>query len=227
VSLSALLTVLAPAAADAQQSISLNFGGFSPRGLDARSDDDVLVSNLFNGNDSLDFDVKDFNGATVGLEWLAALGPNVEAGLGIGVYRRTVPTVYAFLVEDDFSEIEQDLRLRIVPFTATLRFLPFGRETAVQPYIGAGVGAFAWRYSEVGEFVDPFDGQIFQDRFIASGSSVGPLILGGLRFPAGPWTIGGEVRYQNAEGELPEDDFLGPTIDLGGFNYLLTLNLNF
>jgi hypothetical protein len=217
----------APSESAAQQSLNFYLGGFSPRGLDARNDTDVFVGNLFNGEDSLDFEVSDFNGATVGAEWLAAIGPHLEAGIGLGYYRRTVPSVYAFLVEDDRTEIEQDLRLRIVPFSATVRLLPFGREAAIQPYIGAGLGVLNWRYSEVGEFVDSFDGSVFADRFAGSGSAAGPLILGGARFPAGAWTIGGEVRYQSAKDELPVDEFLGTTIDLGGYNYLLTFSVGF
>jgi opacity protein-like surface antigen len=137
-----------------------------------------------------------------------------------------VPSVYAFLVEDDGTEIEQDLRLRVVPFSATVRLLPFGRDTAIQPYVGAGIAVLSWRYSEVGEFVD-FDGLVFQGRFVETGTDTGPLVLVGARFPAGNWTVGGEVRYQRAEGELPADEFLGSSIDLGGFNYLLTFTARF
>ena len=39
--------------------------------------------------------------------------------------------------------------------------------------------------------------------------------------------IGGEVRYQQAEGDLDELDFLGPKIDLGGFSYLATFGVRF
>jgi hypothetical protein len=222
-----LVAILLPSTAGAQQSISLHLGGFAPRGLDARPDSDVLVNNLFNGDDSLAFEVSDFSSGTVGLEWLTAVGPNLEAGLGLGFYRKTVPTVYAHLVEDDFSEIEQDLRLRVVPFSASVRLLPFGHDAAVQPYIGAGVGVFAWRYSEVGEFVDAFDGSIFLDRFVGSGTAAGPIVMGGIRFPAGPWSLGAEVRYQDAQADVPADQFLGTTLDLGGFNYLLTFNVRF
>jgi hypothetical protein len=224
--LALVLGVFAPAIAGAQQSVSLHLGGFVPRGIDARDDSDVFVANLFNGDESLGFEVEDFRGGRVGLEWLTAFGSNLEAGLGIGYYRRTVPSVYAFLVEDDGTEIEQDLRLRVVPFSATLRLLPFGRDGAIQPYVGAGVGILSWRYSEVGEFVD-FDGSVFQGRFAGSGTDAGPLVLVGARFPAGSWTVGGEVRYQTAEGNLPEGEFLGAVIDLGGFNYLLTFTARF
>jgi hypothetical protein len=217
---------VAPSIALAQQSVNFYLGGFSPRGLDARQDADVLVTNLFNGDDSLDFRVSDFSGGTVGIEWLKTVGSHLEAGVGLGFYRKTVPSVYAFLVEDNGTEIEQDLRLRVVPLNATIRLLPFGRDAAIQPYIGAGVGIFAWRYSEVGEFVAT-DGTVYQDRFIGSGTAAGPVILGGLRFTVGAGTIGGEVRYRDAEGDLPIDQFLGTTVDLSGVNYLLTFAVRF
>jgi hypothetical protein len=216
-----------PSPAAAQQSFSFFIGGFSPRSLDARETSDVLYNDLFNGDYSLDFEVDDFGGPTVGGEWLAALGDRFEAGVGVGYYSRTVESEYAFLEEEDFTLIEQDLKLRVVPVSATIRFLPFGRESAVQPYLGAGVGIFSWRYSEVGEFVDTFDDSVYLDRYVGSGTTAGPVIIGGLRFPLGSWDIGGELRYQRAEGDLPEDEFLGETIDLGGMNYLLTFNVRF
>lgn len=225
--LSVLVAVAVPSAASAQQSVSVYFGGYDPRSLDARSTSDVLFNDLFNGDYSLDFDVDDFGGAAIGGEWLSALGRNFEAGLGIGYYRQTVHSAYAFLEEEDGTLIEQELRLRVVPFSATIRFLPLGHDSAVMPYVGAGVGIFAWRYSEIGEFVDTFDDTVFLDRFVGSGTTAGPLLLGGLRFPVGAWDIGGELRYQRAEGDLPEGEFLGDTIDLGGLNFLVTFNIRF
>jgi hypothetical protein len=220
--------LVAPAPAAAQQSFNFYLGGFTPASEDSRSrsggrSDDVLVNNL----DFLSFNIKDFNNVTVGGEWLVALGERAEAGIGLSIYSKSVPSVYADLVNEDLSEIEQDLKLRIVPFTATFRFLPLGRESGVQPYIGAGVGLYRWRYTESGEFVD-FDSTIFRETYIGSGGAAGPVILGGLRFPLGSWDVGGEIRYQNAEGTLPDDQgFSADKIDLGGFNYLLTFNVRF
>jgi hypothetical protein len=97
----------------------------------------------------------------------------------------------------------------------------------VQPYIGAGVGVFSWRYSETGEFIDSRN-NIFVDNFVGSGSVAGPVILGGVRFPMGPFAAGGEVRWQDAKADLPADEgFAGPKINLGGFNYLFTMNFRF
>ena len=78
----------------------------------------------------------------------------------------------------------------------------------------------SWRYTETGDFVD-FDGFIFTDRFVGSGTSAGPLILGGVRIPVGAIDIGGEIRHQLGEGKLDPLDFAGATkVDLGGFSYL-------
>ncbi len=220
--------LLTPATSSAQQSLNFYVGGFAPLGEDARvrpdgRSDDVLVNN----RDYLAFNLRDFNGGTVGAEYLVGVGQWLDAGLGVGIYKRTVPSVYANLVNSNGSEIEQDLKLRIVPFTATIRLLPLGRSTAVQPYIGAGVGAFAWRYGETGEFVDPVDDSIYRASYVGSGTATGPVILGGLRFPAGAWDIGGEVRYQKATGDLPTDQFLSNKVDLGGWTYAATFNVHF
>ena len=209
--------------ATAQQQLSFSVGGFSPRSLDARPNDDVLVKDL----DYLAFRISDFSGALVGAEYLAGLGDNFDAGIGVGFYQRTVPTIYTDFVNVNGTEIEQDLKLRVVPFTATVRWLPMGHHNGVEPYIGAGVGVFTYRYSETGQFLAT-DGSIFRGNFVGSGTATGPVVLGGIRVPVGSWGVGGELRYQSAEGKLPADqDFAGSKIDLGGFSYTFTINVRF
>src|SRR5262245_34826950 len=122
-----------PVTARAQQSVDFWLGGFVPHGEDARAhdngrSDDVLVSNL----DFLAFRLDDFNGATVGGDWFFQLGNKLDAGLGIGFYRQAVPSVYRDFVNSDQSEIEQELRLRIVPITALVRLFPLGHQAAIQ-----------------------------------------------------------------------------------------------
>lgn len=216
--------VFAVPSASAQQSVNFYLGGFNPRGFDARGTEDVLYQNA----NYLDFSMHDFSSITVGGEWLIALNENVEAGLGIGVYSRTVPGVYTNWVNPNGSDIVTDQHLRIVPFTATVRWLPVGRRAGLVPYLGAGVGVMVWRYTESGQFVDPTDNSIFRDTFTGSGANAGPLILGGVRVSIGAVDIGGEVRYQGGRGTLPASEgFAGPKIDLGGFNYLATVNVRF
>jgi hypothetical protein len=212
-----------PAPARAQQAINLSLGGFVLTGEDARVDDDVLFAN----REILAFDIDDFNTGSAGIEWLLPVGEFFEIGAGAGFSSRRVPTVYSDFVDRDGSEIEQDLRLRIVPLTATVRVLPFGRSRAVQPYFGGGVGFFNYRYSEVGDFVDFTDRSVFTDRFVATGTETGGVALAGIRFPVGDvWSLGGEVRYQKADADL-STDFLGSKLDLSGIHYLFTAHIKF
>jgi hypothetical protein len=215
--------VLSPAIVSAQQTLNFSVGGFVPRGEDGRGSDDVLVNNL----DFLAFNIKDFNGATVGAEWLTGLGDKFEAGLGLSFYQRSTPAVYLFDINSNGTEIEQDIKLRVIPFTATVRFLPMGHRNGVEPYIGAGVGVLSWRYSETGQFLAT-DRSIFRGNFVGKGTATGPVILGGIRFPLGAWGAGFELRHQSAEGNLPpEEDFAGNKIDLGGFTYSFTVHVRF
>ena len=217
------LLLMTPSTARAQPALNLSLGGFVVHGEDARVNGDVLVAN----RDILDFAVRDFNSGSVGVEWLLPIGEFLEASVGAGYTSRRVPTVYAAFVNRSGTEIEQDLKLRVAPFTATLRVLPFGRSRAVQPYVGGGLGVFSYRYSEVGDFVDFTDRSVFRDQFVAKGTETGAVALAGLRFPIGDrWSLGGEVRYQKASADLSED-FLGSTLDLGGFHYLGTLHVKF
>jgi Outer membrane protein beta-barrel domain len=215
------VVALAPTAVAAQQTLNFTLGGFVPRGFDARVEGDTLVEN----RNSLLFDIDDFNGAAVGGEWLLPVGEYFELGAGLGFYRRTVPSIYEDLVDEDGTEIDQDLRLRIIPLTATIRVLPLGQSNGVQPYFGAGVGVFNWRYSESGEFVDD-DGFIFRDSFVADGNEPGVVGFGGIRFAADRFSVGGEIRYSAVEADLP-DEFLGTAIDLGGWTYQFTAGFRF
>src|SRR4051812_36412863 len=72
---------------DANQTVNFSIGYFALKGLDARVDDDVLLADLQNQNPLL-FEVKDFNSAAFGGEYLVGLGRNFEAGIGIGYSQR-------------------------------------------------------------------------------------------------------------------------------------------
>ncbi|MBI4262779.1 MAG: hypothetical protein HY657_00235 [Acidobacteria bacterium] len=220
----ALLGTAGPA--DAQQTLNFSLGYFTVRGEDARVERDILNAN----RNFLVFDITDFNGAAVGGEWLVPLGQFFEAGAGIGFSRRTVPSVYAEFVDSDGSEIEQDLRLRLIPIAFTIRVLPLGRSSAVQPYVGGGLGILAWRYSESGEFIDP-QRVIFRERYVASGNETGPVALGGIRFGGDSVSAGVEARYHSAEADLgtrfASSTLREPRIDLGGWTYQFTVGVRF
>jgi len=220
---SAFMVVAWAPAAHAQQTLNLTVGAFAPLGEDARTRGDVINEN----RQFLAFRVDDFRGPTVGGEWLVPLGQFLEGGAGVSFSRRTVPSVYQDYVDSDGTEIEQDLRLRLVPVSFTLRLIPFGQSSPVQPYFGAGVGIINWRYSETGEFIDFGNNrEIFRASYVASGSDAGPVVLGGLRFAGDTASAGFEIRYQEAKGTL-SSDFAGPRLDLGGWTYNFTLGARF
>lgn len=217
-------TAFAPSPAAAQQTINFSLGLFTPRGEDARVDGDVLNAN----RTFLFFDVDDFKSASIGGEWLVPFNEFFEGGAGISFSRRTVSSVYADFTDNFGNEIEQKLRLRMVPFSFTVRALPLGQSNPFQPYIGAGLAVINWRYAEFGDFVD-FGAPgfpVFPASYVATGTATGPVILGGLRFGGETFTAGGEIRYHHAEGDL-NSDFAGSKIDLGGWTYNFTMGIRF
>jgi hypothetical protein len=208
----------------AQQTVNFTLGGFVPQGQDSRVNGDVLLTN----NEFLVFDFDDFNGVTFGGEWLVPVGPFIEFGAGASFYRQTVPTVYRDFVASNNTEIEQNLRLRMIPMAFTARVVPTGQSSPIQPYFGGGVTIINWRYSEFGDFVDfGSPGLIVRSgSFVADGNEVGLVLLGGVRFVGDVVSVGGDVRYQRADAEL-DDRFAAPRIDLGGWTYQATLGFRF
>jgi hypothetical protein len=212
--------------ADGPNTVNFTIGYFALKGLDSRVDGDVLLGDLQNGNPLL-FEIKDFNGAKIGGEYLFGIGRNFEAGVGLGYYQRTAPSVYANVTHGNGDEIEQDLKLRTIPVEFTGRFLLLPRGSGAEPYIGAGIVAMRWRYSETGEFVD-IDSTIFPARYIAEGTATGPLVVAGIRFPFESIVAGGEVKWQKVEADVPVDSgLLGTKLDLGGWTTNFTLGVRF
>ncbi len=226
----ALAGVLGAGPALAQQSVTLSAGQFAIKGFDSRIDHDVLIEN----RNVFAFRLDDFNGGSFGGSWNLALSDHFEVSLGLGHYQRTVPSVYNDYVDIDGGEIAQDFRLRIVPGTATVRFLPFG-DTLVQPYFGGGVGVYAWRYAEYGTFIDfsDFDRfgtyDTFTDRFVIRGTDAGGIVLGGVRLPFHDrYSFGLEVQYHEVSGVVGIDNgFLEEEIDLGGLLTQVTFQVGF
>src|SRR5947207_6283977 len=116
---------IATPSASAQQSVNFFLGGFSPTPLDARGEgngrNDVLVKDY----DFLSYPFDRFKGVTFGGEYLVGLGHFFEAGGSLGYYQQTVAAVDAGHTNlATGANISADLKLRIVPFTATFRVLP-------------------------------------------------------------------------------------------------------
>lgn len=209
----------------AQQTLNFSWGFFMMRGEGGRVETDIL---LIEHND-LVFDVTDFNGTTLGGEWLIPIGNLFEVGAGVSLSRKTVPTVHVRAVNSDGSQIPRDLGLRQLPVAFTVRVLPLGQSYRVQPYLGGGVAVVSWGFSESGDFVRP-NGSIFRnEKHTATGAATGPVVLFGLRVSGETLTFGFEGRYYRARGSF------GPVfarvrdadIDLGGWNLQFTAGIRF
>jgi hypothetical protein len=210
--------------ANAQQSLDINLGVFAPKPEDARITNDVLVVN----RNYLWFDIEDFDGFYGEAALTSELGKYFEVSFGAGAYQRTVPSAYADQVHSDGYDIEQDLKLRIIPITAQLRMFPLGHRRSVQPYVSAGAAVNFWRYSETGEFVDFTDDSIYRASFVGKGTAVGPVGAIGVRARMTSQTdIGAEFRYSWAEADLNTNDFLSDKLDLGGASLLVTMKFRF
>jgi len=219
--IAAVLICASPA--HAQQTVNFTVGHFSPFDPNSRVSGDAINENLT----FLVFDPDEFGGASFGGEWLVGLGRFLEAGAGVSYSAQTVPSFYADFVDPDGTEVDQDLHLRTTPIAFTVRVLPFGQSSPIQPYFGGGLAVINWKYRESGEFIDFNAGrEIFVDTFEATGNSTGAIVLGGVRFAGRRFTAGGEFRYQHASGDLP-NDFSAPKIDLGGWTYNFTVGARF
>ncbi len=233
----------APARAQSQ-AVSFNIGYFSVRGLDGRSPTDIALNELVLAGDmdALDFPTvgcpaergassclkSAFNKVTFGGDWLFGLSDFLEGSVGLAYYSSgNVPSVSRNFVNTDGSEVTQDLKLSVVPITATVRFLPIGRRNVVEPYVGGGLGIFIWKYTEVGQFVGA-DQSIFTNTYKSNGTKLGPVVVGGVRVPFGDYAAGFEVKYQRAEGDLGSTFApLATTVDLGGISYQATFVVRF
>lgn len=214
------------ASAQVVHSLNLSVGGFIPKAEDARIANDVWLADL----PVFKFEVINFRGPEVSGEWNLGFGPHIEIGLGGAYYQRSVPMVYRDYVNKDRSEIQSDFKLRLIPAQAVVRFLPFGTPGKFQPYVGAGLGVVTWRYSEVGDFIDFNDNNnVYRARYVANGTSSGPVLLAGFRAPLGGdiYALTFEGRYQGGEGTLNTNDFLDKKLDLGGTSWRVGFLIRF
>src|SRR5512139_4220266 len=101
---------LAPPARPGPHQVAFTLGYFDIRGVDSRVSGDVLIANL----GFLSFYPPEFNNVTFGGDYLFSLGDFIEVGGGVSYYSGSAPSVYANFVNEDGTEIWQELKLRFV-----------------------------------------------------------------------------------------------------------------
>jgi len=211
--------------------VTVNFsvGLFALQGLTSRPVNDILYQDLQPPQPLL-FNVSDLNSVPWGGEFLYGINKHIEVGAGLTYSAKTANSVYANLTNPDNSEINQALKLHQTTEAFTGRYLFLPRGSALEPYIGAGIVAIHYSYSETGEFVDLTDLSTFNAQYETSGTTAGPLVLGGVRgrLGGGKFVVGGEARWQHAVANVPvSDGFLGTQLSLTGWTYNFTFGVRF
>ena len=210
--------------------VTVNFSvGYSAlRGYGSRPVDDILYQDLQPPQPLL-FSISDLNSVPVGGEFLYGFARHLEAGVGVTYAQRTAHSVYANLTHSDNSEIMQDLKLKQITESFTGRYLFLPRGSSIEPYVGGGLVAIKYDYSETGEFVDANDLSIFPAQYTTSGTVAGPLVIGGARAHiGGKFVAGGELRWQKATADVPvAAGFLGTKLDLSGWGANFTFGVRF
>jgi hypothetical protein len=225
-SLTLLPLLMASAGPASAGGLDVRLGAFFPR----------ADSNLFHDDQELYLVQKsDWVGFAGGVEYNHVMAKNLELGIHVDGYGKTIETSYRDFVRPDDSEIYQSLRLNIVPFGITVRIVPTRKRTKVAPYVGGGVDLFYWKYEEWGDFIDFWDPDlpVYADSFLSDGVTFGFHAVGGVRFYLNrDFALVAEGRYQWAEADMG-DDFaanepgLVNRIDLSGASVTFGLHVRF
>jgi hypothetical protein len=218
--------LLAGAGSALAQGLDLRIGGFFPRGQETLFNDD---------RDLYLVDKSDFYGVYGGAEYNTVLTKNVELGLSIDGYGRSVDTSYRDYTRPSGSEIQQTLKFQMLPLGLTLRFLPTSKRATIVPYVGGGIDCVFYEYEEYGDFIDFYDPEfaIYADHFRDNGAAFGVHAVAGIRvYLNRDFAIVGEGRYQWAKADMNEDfapnaSGLINTIDLSGPSFTVGVHIRF
>lgn len=189
--------------------------------------------------DALTLDRGDFRGLSYGAELsIGQPGSRLDGFLGIGLATSSAQSEYRDWVGTDDLPIKQSTSFRRVPISMGLKayLTPRGRSlgrfawvpSRVAPYVGAGVGAMYYRFSQDGEFVDFETGEIFRSTFRTKGWGPMGLAMAGVDYSLAPMVaVTGDVRYQYAKADVGGNFDGFDKADLSGFTTTLGLTLRF
>ena len=164
-------------------------------------------------------DIGDFEDASFGLDYLLSLNDRVSLIFSGSVYEGQTTNSYRGF-EDNFGDrIRHDTTLSVASGTVGLLLHLTGPGAAVQPYVGAGGGAYPWELEESGDFIDfgPPSRPIFTATLQSDGVAFGYYGLVGLEAPiTRRVSIFAEGRWTRVDDDL-SGDFEGfGKLDLSG-----------
>jgi hypothetical protein len=233
-SLTLMAGLVAAAGSASAGGLDVRIGGFFPRGNDTLFAD---LNSLYtpDGDQNHGVRARDFRGVFGGIEYNTLIVPHLELGVHLDAYGKTLETSYRDYTREEDVEIQQRLKLSIVPLGATLRVIPTGKNSPVAPYLGVGIDAIFYSYKEYGDLIDFFDPEltIYDDEIQATGAALGVHAVAGLRvYLNRDVAIVGEGRYQWAKKDMgddfaPNEPGLVNRIDLSGASFTIGLHVRF
>jgi hypothetical protein len=226
------LGVVASASSVSADNLQIRAGAFFPRVQDnlCAAGDVTCRELIFNDDASLyNTSRSGWNGATAGIEYSHTLDRNLELGIHLDGYSRSIGTSYRNYTYPDGSEIRQRLKVSSVPLGLTLRLVGGRRHATVRPYVGLGGDVVFWKYQEEGSFITDFTSlNVLDDSFRSSGAVPALDLSAGLRLAisrdAG-FSI--EGRYIAAAKADMKDDFSNNRIDVSGGSVTGGFYINF
>jgi hypothetical protein len=225
-----VISIFATGVVMAGGAVQFKFGAFLPEGGGQFWDDTEAIFR---------HDAGDFEDFTFGFSYVSALGNHMEVGLNIDFYDAHVFSAYRDYIDEDGFQIFHDTSLSMIPVSADIRILPFGRFggrgnagriQVRQPvfYFGGGIGMNFFEYEEIGDFVDFTSDEIFFDHFQDSGVSFSTHVLAGIEIPISP-TMG--LMFEGKQTWTDEElgsDFSGlGELELGGTTFFGGITYNF
>lgn len=173
--------------------------------------------------------VDDFENASFGIDYLLPLSNRLSLMFSGSVFEGDTTNAYRDF-EDNFGDrIRHDTTLGIASGSLGLLLHLTGPDVAIQPYLGAGVGAYAWELEESGDFIDfgSPSRDIFSADLRSEGVTFGYHWLAGLEAPITPrLSIFAEGRWTVVEDDLSDDFEDFGKIDLGGREFAAGLSWN-
>jgi outer membrane protein W len=196
----------------ADQNFRLRLGGFQPEG---DSEYWHHKEAAFTGEAS------DLEDLSFGVDYRVDLAPHFGIQFSSSTYEGDTVQEYRDFVDSDGFGIRHNTRLEVSSATLGAVILLGGPNAPVRPYLGAGGGAYFWRLTEDGEFVDftPPPPVIFGATLESEGTAFGYYAQAGLEVPLGrQWGLFVDGRWQQVEDDL-DDDFAGfGKLDLSGID---------
>lgn len=180
----------------------------------------------------------DFRTPAFNMELGILLTESLAAEAGLDVGGRTVDSEYRRFISSTGSPITQTTKLVQNGLVIGVRYTPAGHGQRISrlafiprrmtPYVGAGLQAAYYSFSQTGSFVDFVDRSIFPDVFRSDGWALGPYLRAGVDLQL--WRrlyVNGDIRYAWLRSDLSRD-FVGfEGIDLAGARAATGISVKF